>query len=143
MQSVLSIVYQQVIDGMQYVFKIAITGLMLSHLSVAKPLQLCLTLCNPVDCSPPRSSAHGILHVRLLEWTAMPSYRESSQKKLQLYCKSLKTCLKETHYSKSPTYNPSSYKLSEMQTCPAVVLYYCTFQGAVLYYSMILLMLRN
>ena len=33
-QSVLSIVYQQVIDGMQYVFKIAITGLMLSHLSV-------------------------------------------------------------------------------------------------------------
>ena len=39
----------------------------------------CLTLCQPMDCSPPGSSAHGILLARILEWVAMPSSRESSQ----------------------------------------------------------------
>ena len=33
--------------------------------------QLCLTLCNPMDCSPPGSSVHGILQVRILEWVAI------------------------------------------------------------------------
>ena len=32
----------------------------------------CLTLCNPMDRSPPGSSVHGILQARLLEWIAMP-----------------------------------------------------------------------
>ena len=31
-----------------------------------------------MDCSPPGSSLHGILQARILEWVAMPSYRESS-----------------------------------------------------------------
>ena len=30
-------------------------------------------LCNPMDCSPPGSSVHGILQARTLEWVAMPS----------------------------------------------------------------------
>ena len=30
-------------------------------------------LCNPMDCSPPGSSVHGILQARILEWVAMPS----------------------------------------------------------------------
>ena len=34
-------------------------------------LQLCLTLCDPVDCSPPGSSAQGIPQARILEWAAM------------------------------------------------------------------------
>ena len=29
--------------------------------------QSCLTLCNPTDCSPPGSSAHGILQARILD----------------------------------------------------------------------------
>ena len=33
--------------------------------------QLCPTLCNPVDCSPPGSSIHGILQARILEWVAI------------------------------------------------------------------------
>ena len=41
--------------------------------------QSCLTLCNPVDRSPPGSSVHGILQARILEWVAMPFSRESSQ----------------------------------------------------------------
>ena len=30
--------------------------------------QSCLTLCDPVDCSPPGSSVFGILQARILEW---------------------------------------------------------------------------
>ena len=41
----------------------------------AKWLQSCPTLCNPMDCSPPNSSVHGIFHARTLEWVAMPSSR--------------------------------------------------------------------
>jgi len=37
----------------------------------AKSLQLCLTLCDPMDCSPPGSSVHGVLQVRILEWVAI------------------------------------------------------------------------
>ena len=39
--------------------------------------QLCLTLCDPMDCSPPEPSVHGILQARILEWVAMPFSRES------------------------------------------------------------------
>ena len=37
----------------------------------AKSLQSCLTLCNPMDCSPPGCSVHGILQARILEWVAI------------------------------------------------------------------------
>ena len=40
--------------------------------------QSCLTLCNPIDCSLPASSVHGIFQARILEWVAMPSSRGSS-----------------------------------------------------------------
>ena len=33
--------------------------------------QLCLTLSNPMDCSPPGSSFHGIFQARVLEWGAI------------------------------------------------------------------------
>ena len=33
-----------------------------------------LTLCDPMDCSPPGSSVLGILQARILEWVATPSY---------------------------------------------------------------------
>ena len=49
--------------------------IMLVH---AQLLQPCLTLCNPMDCSPPRSSVHGILHVRMLKWVAFSYSRGSS-----------------------------------------------------------------
>ena len=37
----------------------------------AKPLQLCLTLCDPIDGSPPGSPVPGILQARTLEWVAI------------------------------------------------------------------------
>ena len=33
--------------------------------------QLCLTLCNPMDCSSPGSSVHRILQARILEWVTI------------------------------------------------------------------------
>ena len=40
-----------------------------------KVAQSCPTLCNPMDCSPPGSSVHGILQTRILEWVAIPFSR--------------------------------------------------------------------
>ena len=37
--------------------------------------QSCLTLCDPMDCSLPGSSVHGILQARILEWVAIPFSR--------------------------------------------------------------------
>ena len=42
---------------------------------VLSSLQLCLALCNPMDCSPLGSSIYGILQARILEWVAIPSSR--------------------------------------------------------------------
>ena len=41
--------------------------------------QSCLILWDPMKCSPPGSSVHGILQVRILEWVAMSSSRGSSR----------------------------------------------------------------
>ena len=40
--------------------------------------QSCPTLCDPMDCSPPGSSVHGILQARILEWVAIPFSKGSS-----------------------------------------------------------------
>ena len=40
---------------------------------VLRSLQLCLSLCDPMDLSPPGSSVHGILQARILEWVATSS----------------------------------------------------------------------
>ena len=41
--------------------------------------QSCPTLCNPMDCSLPSSSAHGILQAKILEWVSISFSRGSSQ----------------------------------------------------------------
>ena len=49
----------------------AITNYYTAAATAAKSLQLCLTLCNPIDSSPPGSSIPGILQARVLEWVAI------------------------------------------------------------------------
>ena len=51
----------------------------------AKSLQYCLTLCNPMDYSPPDCPVHGILQVRILEWVVLPFSRGSSLSRDQSY----------------------------------------------------------
>ena len=41
-------------------------------------LQSCPALCDPIDCSLPGSSVHGILQAKILEWVAVPFSRGSS-----------------------------------------------------------------
>ena len=39
--------------------------------SESEVIRLCPTLCNPMDCSLPGSSVHGIFQARTLEWVAI------------------------------------------------------------------------
>ena len=49
--------------------------------------QACLTLSDPMDCSLPGSSIHGIFHARVLEWVAIAFSANYTRywKKIQLY----------------------------------------------------------
>ena len=55
--------------------------------------QSCQTVCNPVDCSPPGFSIHGILQARMLEWVASSFSRGSSQPRVltrvYLHCRQM------------------------------------------------------
>ena len=56
-------------------------GLTLKNVKVeseGSAAQSCPTLCDPVDCSPPGFSVHGILQARILEWVAISFSRGSS-----------------------------------------------------------------
>ena len=46
-----------------------------SYYCESEVAQSCRTLCNPIDCSPPGSSVHGILQARMLEWVAISLWR--------------------------------------------------------------------
>ena len=59
---------------------------------LAKSLQLCPSLCNPMDCSLPGSFFHAILQAKILEWVAIPFSRGSSQPRDQT-CVSCISCI--------------------------------------------------
>ena len=48
--------------------------------AAAKLLQSCLTLCDPIDSSPPGPAVPGILQARTLEWLPFPSPMHESEK---------------------------------------------------------------
>ena len=62
----------------------------------AQLLQLCLTLCDPMDYSPP-DSVHGILQARIPEWIAMPFSRGSSWRRDQTRLLHWQKCLLLSH----------------------------------------------
>ena len=47
--------------------------------SESEVAQSCQTLCDPMDCSPPGCSVHGIFQARILEWVAISFCRGYSQ----------------------------------------------------------------
>ena len=59
------------LDGITYSMDVS--------LGAAKSLQSCVTLCDPIDGSPPGSLVPGILQARILEWVAISFSRRSSQ----------------------------------------------------------------
>ena len=54
---------------------IGVKGCMCVHAQSVRGVSDCF---DPIDCSPPSSSVHGILQARIQEWVAMPSSRGSS-----------------------------------------------------------------
>ena len=79
--------------------------------------QLCLTLCDPMDYSPPGSFVHGILQTSILEWVAIPFSRGSSQPRdwTRVFCiagrlftlwvtKETLQCLEISYFIKKITY---------------------------------------
>ena len=62
------------------------------HLYARSVAQSYLSLCDPMDCSTPGSSVHGISQARILEWVAMPSSRGSSWSRDQT-CDSYTSCI--------------------------------------------------
>ena len=53
-------------------------------------VELCQTLCNPMDCSLPGSSVHGIFQARILAWVAISFSRGSSQPRDQIRSSALR-----------------------------------------------------
>ena len=65
--------------SINFYWSVIVFTLLCSFLWVhAKWLQSCPILWDPMDCSPPGSSVHGILQVWILKWVAMPFSRGSS-----------------------------------------------------------------
>ena len=84
-------------------------------------LQSCPTLCNPMDCVPPGSSAHGILQARILEWVAMPSSRGLSQPRDQTHVSYVfcigRQVLYHYRHLRSPGYSPATAAAKSRQSC--------------------------
>ena len=55
------------------------------HSSQVLVTQSCLTLCGPMDCSPPGSSVRGILQTRILEWAPIPFSMKYASESVVLY----------------------------------------------------------
>ena len=73
-----------------------------SQFSLVVHAQPCPTCCNPLECSPPCSSVHGISQARMLEGVAISSSRGSSQPRDQT-CVSCIFCIgRQILYHRSP-----------------------------------------
>ena len=75
-------------------------------------IKSCPALCNPMDCSPPGSSVHGILQARMLEWVAISFSREGNTRCSLISLVSVPglSLPKPTH----PQSLPHSYSLSSL-----------------------------
>ena len=67
-------------------------------------IQLCPTLCNPVDYSLPGSSVHAILQTRILEWVAISYSRGSSRPSGQTWV----FCVAGRFFTTEPPGKPNS-----------------------------------
>ena len=71
--------------------------------------QLCLTLCNPMDCSLPGSSVHGILQARILEWVTIPFSRDLPDPGIKPWSPALQADSLPSKPLGKPHINPSAH----------------------------------
>ena len=64
----------------------------------AKSLQLCWTLCDPMDCNLPEFSVHGILQARILEWVAISTPRGYSRHRDQTHVSYVSCIARQVRY---------------------------------------------
>ena len=85
----------------------------------AKSLQSCPTLYDPMDCSPPGPSVHGILQASVLEWVAIPFSRLYPLPSSKAASAHTNSCYSSIHFSvpKSVLISLSSKSL---QSCPTL-----------------------
>ena len=82
----------------------------------------CLTLCDPMHCSPPGSSVHGILQTGILEWVPIPFSTGSSQPRNRSHVSHIAGTFftiwatREAQTSHKFTYVPSLWKVSPTPT---------------------------
>ena len=79
------------------------------------------TLCDPVGCSPPGSSVHGISQAIILQWVAISFSRTSSQPRDQTQVSCIACCFFTSETSGKPTYQwYFCYgSLNGLRLCPA------------------------
>ena len=85
---------------LQYLFQSLLSFHLSMHVRMPS-LQSCLTLCDPMECSLPDCSVHGILQARIPEWAAMHSFRGSSQPKDQTHI-SCRSCTAGGFFTTEP-----------------------------------------
>ena len=66
-----------------------VLGIISNLVRACSVTQLCHTLSDPMDCSPPGSSVHGILQAKILEWVVIFSSRGSSQPRELIHVSSM------------------------------------------------------
>ena len=86
------------------------------NLISAKSLQLYLTFCHSMGYSPPGSSVHRILQVRILEWIAISSSGESLQPREQTHI-SMSPALADGFFTTSATWQADSYPNPAWRDC--------------------------
>ena len=67
------------LSGMQFSLPSCVNILTVLKVKGSEVAQSCPTLCDPMDCSLPGSSVHGIFQARVLEWVAISFSRDSSR----------------------------------------------------------------
>ena len=77
--------------------------------------QSCPTLCNPMNCSPPGFSVHGISQARILEWVAIPSPGDLFNPRSEPVSLAL---VGGFFITESPGKPPQIYSLFKNQICP-------------------------
>ena len=90
--------------------------------------QSCLTLCNPVDCSPPGSSVRGILQARILERVAISFSRDLPDPGIELRSSALQADALTSEPPESPSYISISYLNLFLATLTSLILKMCPHQ---------------
>ena len=85
--------------------------------SESEVAQSCPTLRDPMDCSPPGSSVHGILQARILEWVAMHCSRGSSRPRDRTHVSALAGRLFTTVPSGNPIKLGNHAAAKSLQSC--------------------------